>query len=326
MNIDIKERAIGRWKSILMQLGMPLKALSGTHGPCPICDDGVDRFRFDDLEGRGTWICSKCGAGRGMELLLRWKRYDFKTAVEKIEGVIGKSSISVPKARMDDTKAREQMTAMWTRARPLDGRDAGSRYLRSRGLDLATYSPALRVLDDMTCGEEGEERTPCSILFAKYVAPDSQKAILHRTFIKPDGSGKAGVKKQRKMCAGTIPPGGAVRLSPAEATMGIAEGIETALSAEVMFDIPVWAATSSGALMKWEPPEQARRIIIFGDNDLSFTGQMAAYSLAYKLRDFKLKGDPKRRLEIEVALPLFRDTGLKRDWNDALEAELRMVA
>ena len=318
---DIKDRAVGRWKSIFLQLGMPTKALTGAHGPCPICDDGTDRFRFDDLEGRGTWICSKCGAGHGMELLMRWKQYDFKMAVSKIEGVIGKATISVPGARMDDTKARELMTAMWTRARPLDGRDAASRYLRTRRLDLAAYSPALRVLDDMTCGEAGEERTPCSLMLAKFVAPDSLSGILHRTFIKPDGSGKAAVKKQRKMAAGTIPPGGAVRLSPAEATMGIAEGIETALSAEVMFDIPVWAATSSVSLMKWEPPEQAKHVVIFGDSDESFTGQMAAYSLAYKLRNH-----PHRKFEIEVSLPTFRDTGLKRDWNNALEAELRMVA
>ena len=27
-------------------------------GPCPLCAEGKDRFRFDDREGKGTWICN----------------------------------------------------------------------------------------------------------------------------------------------------------------------------------------------------------------------------------------------------------------------------
>ena len=34
-------------------LGVPAKALTNRHGPCPICG-GKDRFRFDDKGGRGT--------------------------------------------------------------------------------------------------------------------------------------------------------------------------------------------------------------------------------------------------------------------------------
>ena len=51
-------------------LGVPAKALTNRHGPCPVCG-GKDRFRFDDKGGRGTWICSTCGAGDGIELVKR---------------------------------------------------------------------------------------------------------------------------------------------------------------------------------------------------------------------------------------------------------------
>ncbi len=66
----LKDRALGRWRGILPALGVPAKALSNRHGPCPMCG-GKDRFRFDDKGGRGTWICSQCGAGDGIELVKR---------------------------------------------------------------------------------------------------------------------------------------------------------------------------------------------------------------------------------------------------------------
>ena len=48
---------------------MDEKALSGKHGPCPLCG-GRDRFRFDDKDGRGTYFCSGCGAGDGVRLAM----------------------------------------------------------------------------------------------------------------------------------------------------------------------------------------------------------------------------------------------------------------
>ena len=93
------------------------------------------------------------------------------------------------------------------------------------------------------------------------------------------------------MMLGHVPAGGAVRLSPPEPVMGIAEGIETALAAEVMFNIPVWSATNAGALVKWQPPREAEHILIFADSDGSYTGRLG-YGLA-----FKLKNDPARKLE-----------------------------
>ena len=65
--------AKGRWHEILPALGIPAKHLKDEHGPCPGCG-GKDRFRFDDKEGRGTWVCSQGrsgppAAGDGFDLL-----------------------------------------------------------------------------------------------------------------------------------------------------------------------------------------------------------------------------------------------------------------
>ena len=65
--------------------------------------------------------------------------------------------------------------------------------------------------------------------------------------------------------------------------MGIAEGIETAMSASALYSLPVWAAINSSMLEKWLPPENCDEVVIFGDNDAKFGGQKSAYILAHKL-------------------------------------------
>ena len=69
------ERARGRWRDILPQLGIDssfLKPNPYDKGPCPLCG-GKDRFRFDDKEGSGSYFCNQCGPGVGI-ILIRKKR------------------------------------------------------------------------------------------------------------------------------------------------------------------------------------------------------------------------------------------------------------
>lgn len=315
----IKQRCVGRWKDILLGLGFPSKALSGRHGPCPICNGGEDRFRFDNLEGKGSWFCSKCGAGQGVELVIRWKRLEYIDAVKLIETVLGNSRVQLPKARINDAEAAAKMTATWLRATPLDGRDLASRYLGRRGLTFDAYPASLRFVEDLAYVEDGVV-SQLPAMLAKVAAYDAARAILHRTYLAEPGD-KASVPQARKLMAGGFPEGGAVRLSPAEELMGVAEGIETARHAEMIHDMPVWATTTAGALVKWIPPEICKRVVIFGDLDPSFTGQQAAYALAYRLRNERTKEGP-RFDSIEVAFTKWRDGGsFKEDWND-----MRMAA
>jgi putative DNA primase/helicase len=59
------ERARNRWREILPRLGVDTQFLTNRHGPCPLCG-GKDRFRFDDRDGSGSYICGQCGAGVGV--------------------------------------------------------------------------------------------------------------------------------------------------------------------------------------------------------------------------------------------------------------------
>ena len=308
----LKDRAHGRWHGILSGVGIPSKMLRNKHGPCPMCG-GKDRFRFDDKLGRGTWICSQCGAGDGIELVKQFLRCDFKAAAVEIEKHIGTSPIMTAggKPAQDDQQTRDLMRSMWERARPIEPLDAAGRYLANR-LGLMTFPATLRFAKDERYAELGQKPSWHPVMLAKVdpcdaAIADGERAALHRTYLDGFG-GKVDVPTPRKMM-GSMPTGAAVRLAPAAATMGIAEGIETALAASVLFNIPVWAALTAGLLQDWQPPATAQTVFIFGDNDHSHTGQAAAYALAQRLKA--------KNFDAIVQLP----QRVGDDWNDVLKAK-----
>ncbi len=55
----------GKWYGVLSSLGIDRNYLQNKHGPCPICMEGTDRFRFDDKDARGkpTTTHPPCVAG-----------------------------------------------------------------------------------------------------------------------------------------------------------------------------------------------------------------------------------------------------------------------
>ncbi len=76
MPVTTKERARGKWQSILPALGVSVRVIDGKHHPCPHCG-GKDRFRFTDYGGTGGYICSQCGPGSGFDLLMKVNRPGF---------------------------------------------------------------------------------------------------------------------------------------------------------------------------------------------------------------------------------------------------------
>ncbi|HTN41458.1 MAG TPA: toprim domain-containing protein, partial [Asticcacaulis sp.] len=82
---------------------------------------------------------------------------------------------------------------------------------------------------------------------------------------------------------------------------GIAEGVETAIAASIRFNLPVWAVISEGGMQKFRPPAIVKRLIVFGDHDLNFVGQAAAYSVA---RDIERAAQREKRvIDVEVRIP-----------------------
>lgn len=308
----LKDRAMGRWRGILTSLGVPAKALLNRHGPCPVCG-GRDRFRFDDKGGRGTWICSRCGAGDGIELVKRLLNVEFREAAKVIEQQIGTAPVirNAPPAQTDDHK-RSGIVALWQRSREITLDDQAGRYLQDR-VGLTTFPPCLRYAQDERYTEVGSRPSWHPVMVAKVNPSDTavahgERAALHRTYLDRY-SGKAQVTEPRKML-GTMPTRAAVRLMEHGDVLGIAEGIETAFSAAALFNVPCWAALTAGLMELWSPPPLVKTVLVFGDNDESSTGQAAAYNLARRL---KAKG-----LAVSVEIPQI--TGW--DWNDVHQRSL----
>lgn len=299
-NRKVSEIATGRWPSILMYFGIEERFLKNKHGECPICG-GKDRYRFDDKAGRGTWICNQCGAGDGFALLEKYKGWTFKEAAYQVELIAGNVTAKAIKEDSDEAKKMAAVKRIWNDAEPVSKGDPVWLYLNRRiGLELIPaclrFHPALPYVD-------GESVDYFPALVAAVSNHENQGIGVHRIYLTSAGE-KAPVEKAKKLMAGRPLNGGSIKLGAAGEVLGIAEGIETALAASRKFSVPVWAAISAGLLEQWMPPESVKTVIVFGDNDASYTGQASAYALAKKLR---LKG-----VNADVRIPELVGT----DWAD----------
>lgn len=118
-------------------------------------------------------------------------------------------------------------------------------------------------------------------MVARVVNAAGKPVSLHRTYLTDDGQ-KAAVPIPRKLMTPTEKLSNvSIRFAPPiDGWLGVAEGIETALCAAIRFQVPMWSCISAGMLRSFRPPEGVRLLFIMGDNDVSFTGQEAAYWLA----------------------------------------------
>jgi putative DNA primase/helicase len=273
--------AKGKWRGILLTLGLPETCLRDKHGPCPLCG-GEDRFRFDNKDGRGTYICNACGAGDGMKLATAYLDQPFAEVAAKIDAILGniKPDAAPRPAITDDDRVRILREA-WAASKPVQPGDLAHRYLEARGVEELVYPKALRFAPAMRDGDGGLR--PCMVaMVGVYGAP--KYATMHRTFLRPDGLAKAEMASPRKLMPGELPDGACVALSDyTGGPLGIAEGIETAMSASALYSLPVWASISAGLMAKWWPPEGCDEVAVFGDNDPKFGGQSAAFTLAHRL-------------------------------------------
>ena len=276
-NTPIKEAARGHWEYLLPKLGVPATALNRRHGPCPMCG-GTDRYRWDDQNSTGGYICSACGAGDGFMLAGAVTGKPFATLADEVRGLLR----DAPPPRIGGSRVtspdRHALIRVWRGSTAPEAGSPTSTYLSTR---LGRFWPSTEIRHHPSLHHPETDRAYPAMV-ARITAPDGTGASLHQTYLDPAGR-KADVDPCRRLAAGRIPDGSAVRLWPARNVMGVAEGIETAMSAAIIYKMPVWACLSAAMLAKWEAPAEAEEIAIFSDNDRSYTGQAAAYRLAQRI-------------------------------------------
>jgi len=150
-------------------------------------------------------------------------------------------------------------------------------YLSARGITQGGKMRVLRFHPKCWHRDEGQTRSlPRPALIAAVTDGAGALQGVHRTWLAPDGQGKARVETQRRAMGHLL--GNAVRLTPHEDILVAGEGIETMLSlVEAVPGLPVWAALSSGHLGAVLLPEGLQRLYIAIDRDPA--GQRAAERL-----------------------------------------------
>lgn len=291
------ERARNRWREILPQMGIATGFLQNRHGPCPLCG-GKDRFRFDDRDGTGSYFCNQCGPGPGLLLVQKLHKWNFATACTEIDKIIGNEAPAPRSEPRSDDRA-DRLAACEKILGEACAPDIVGRYLHGRSLSV--IPPVLQGHSRLAYVEAGRYVGRYPAMLAPITGPEGELQSVHRTFL-------ADLPTRKKI----MPPvetirGAAVRLFDPVDSLGVAEGIETAIAARELFDVPTWAALSTSGLKTFRPPDDIRRLIIFGDNDSIFAGQTAAYTLANRLAR-------ETSLDIEVNIP----PGQPGDWLDVL--------
>ena len=130
------------------------------------------------------------------------------------------------------------MNKLWRSSKAIETNDPVGRYLFRR-IGLISFPSCLRTAYNVRYQSDCPSFHPAMI--AMVTGPDGTPSTLHRTYLTDDGR-KAAVREPRLLMPGIIAKGAAIRLAPAGDALGIAEGIETALSASALFGVPCWAA------------------------------------------------------------------------------------
>jgi putative DNA primase/helicase len=149
---------------------------------------------------------------------------------------------------------------VWRNTRPALG-TVVEIYLRSRSL-TTPVPPTLRYA--RLRHRESGRWLPCMV--AAVQGADGRLTGLHRTYLQPDGRGKADVKPAKKMLGACR--GGAVRLTPVGRRLALCEGIETGLSIrEACPDLAIWCALSAGSLDRLTLPPEIQEVVLVADGD-----------------------------------------------------------
>jgi putative DNA primase/helicase len=298
------------WREVLLSAGFEDRTLRKTHGPCPICG-GKDRFRFTNKFKRGDAFCNQCGHLDGFRLLMGARGISFSEARRLVMSIAGLRDVEYqpieprPVASVEPEPAQptQRVRALIRESCAIEDCEPAILYLDSRALWPLPQGHGLRAHPSVEYWQEGKRIGRYPALIAAVRDMCGELVTAHVTYLQPTGEKLQTFEPRKILSAMTAREGCAVHLMPHGDTLGIAEGIETALSAARMHELPVWSALNTSLLMKWEPPHTVHKVVIFADRDVA--GLDAATKLMERLQE---------RVRLVIKTPQ------SKDWNDALRS------
>lgn len=277
------EAVKGRWAQVFESLGLP-PVTGGKHykGECPLCKK-KDHFRIDDKNGSGSWICS-CGSGDGWKLIQAAKGWDFKTAANEIDRIIGNSHDKDEVAQKPQTNNTDKLRST-----------VGERFktlppmVRNTGAEVYFNNRGITELPIKSVRYAAAETTPIGTfecLFSIATDEKGNPCYLHRTFLNQGR--KADIDRPKRLNslqnesyligAQSV----AIRMFPCSDVLGIAEGIETALSCKQIYHCNTWSTLNAGFMRKFKAPKGVKHLYVFADSDRNGTGLASAFECGNK--------------------------------------------
>jgi len=255
------------------------KAGNQFQGLCPFHKEASPSFFVSN--SRGTFKCFGCGEqGDVIDFLTKHRGIDFQEAINELtSGASYRTSADVFMARQreaateyaeaggrrfdSDPEERSRLAearAIWSNGQETKGTLA-ERYLRQRGI-RARLPRCIRFAPKLYFGPARKE---VPALIAALQDGFGQVCAVQRIYLDKETGGKAQPAKEAKRTKGPMRDG-AVRLGRPGRVLGIAEGVETAMSAAQIYSLPVWASLGAQRMKSlWLPPE-VEEIMIFRDN------------------------------------------------------------
>lgn len=180
--------------------------------------------------------------------------------------------------RKDATHVRDYALKLWQESQE-GGEGLVPVYLAFRRLSGPVPS-ALRFLPEHLHKPSG---TRWPVMLAAVTDHLGRLQALHRTYLRPDGTGKAPVEPA-KMTLGPV-GGYAGHLAPAGEELAVTEGIETGLAVLFATGLPTWAALSAGGIRNLilPPLPLASVVTICADHDP--VGLRSAHEAAHRWRE-----------------------------------------
>ncbi len=203
---------------------------------------------------------------------------DFRDVAAEARRFLNEPQSGLVSSRGDDTldnqpaerPAAERARRLFRMTEPLSGTLADS-YLRQRGIVRASLHPALRYhpscyYRDLVSGR----MSSYPALIAAVTDRSGTITGVHRTWLDPDGDGKAKVDDPRRALGGLL--GNAVRfrfpVRDPVPIMAAGEGLESMLSlSHVMPDMPMVSALTANHLAAFRPSAGCLRLYIAADAD-----------------------------------------------------------
>lgn len=266
------EVAKGKWDVIFQHYGIPItKGNRHFAGPCPLCKK-KGKFRlFSNWIMTGAYVCV-CSNGSGIDLIVNLLGKPYNEVAHQIYKLLNYNDEEI-KSFKPKKKDRLKPILEFNKLLPI-AESQVEQYLNSRHITLLAHK-AVRYSPN----EYYDKKTTFPAMRAIATNEEGQVIYKHCTYIV--GGVKIPREVNRKMFKVADQYSNEISIKLFNlgelSYMGVAEGIETSLSAAQMYDIPVWATMNSTYLKKFKAPKGIKDLFIYADNDHNGTGLHAAF-------------------------------------------------